>query len=640
MLCSPPLRVRPGAADLPIPTPRLLHHRAASPAPSPRPRPRPSSASSSSSRPRTPTPRCAPRGDSTPPRPSRKRWPRSRSRLNRAAATDAQRSAPRVHRRARRGRSPRTFPPAPHAPPRPTRDLTPPRRPAARRGGGRCSPTPPAPTPRGKTARRHSRDREATAARFLSRSTWHSTGDIFFPLERDEPPRRSNEPEARGRFDRDAISRPPRRSRIHPSSATLGARGARSSTLPPPSSLASRRSCPARCPGTRASSTASRASPRSRASARSGAGTWRTSCVTSPRRRSTSRSRTRRCDQLPTYSPKTDFWPFFAVNMASSAVWRARGRSHRVPPGLRAHAPRRRRRLRQGPRVHRPGRLPHQGCRRKFVVPLSPYQGFGVSVQGIIVYRGSYFGLYDTGKGALLNKDSSIVAKFVVAQVATNAAGVLSTRSIRRRPHDDLRRQEALLRNRRRFRQDLAREGAGAFFKGAFSNVLRGVGGALVLIMYDEIKAAHRPARRELRVKKMREGGRPTMGGKPPLFDVVIRAEEGVETIVDPRSTRSPLLVPHSAAVRGRRREKCGRAARAGGYDSSRVPGRLETRSSSRAGVVVPRATRRAPRSGRGDGAGRGRYAARGRPRREREADGSPGARARDAVDPDDARYD
>ena len=34
-----------------------------------------------------------------------------------------------------------------------------------------------------------------------------------------------------------------------------------------------------------------------------------------------------------------------------------------------------------------------------------------------------------------------------------------------------------------------SQEGAGAFFKGAFSNVLRGVGGALVLIMYDEIKA-------------------------------------------------------------------------------------------------------------------------------------------------------
>jgi solute carrier family 25 (mitochondrial adenine nucleotide translocator), member 4/5/6/31 len=33
------------------------------------------------------------------------------------------------------------------------------------------------------------------------------------------------------------------------------------------------------------------------------------------------------------------------------------------------------------------------------------------------------------------------------------------------------------------------KEGGSAFFKGAFSNVLRGTGGALVLVLYDEIKA-------------------------------------------------------------------------------------------------------------------------------------------------------
>lgn len=32
-------------------------------------------------------------------------------------------------------------------------------------------------------------------------------------------------------------------------------------------------------------------------------------------------------------------------------------------------------------------------------------------------------------------------------------------------------------------------EGPGAFFKGALSNVLRGTGGALVLVLYDELKA-------------------------------------------------------------------------------------------------------------------------------------------------------
>lgn len=34
----------------------------------------------------------------------------------------------------------------------------------------------------------------------------------------------------------------------------------------------------------------------------------------------------------------------------------------------------------------------------------------------------------------------------------------------------------------------LKTEGANAFFKGAFSNILRGTGGALVLAFYDEIQ--------------------------------------------------------------------------------------------------------------------------------------------------------
>jgi len=39
------------------------------------------------------------------------------------------------------------------------------------------------------------------------------------------------------------------------------------------------------------------------------------------------------------------------------------------------------------------------------------------------------------------------------------------------------------------FYKILANEGAGAFFKGALSNVLRGTGGALVLVFYDKIQS-------------------------------------------------------------------------------------------------------------------------------------------------------
>ena len=60
---------------------------------------------------------------------------------------------------------------------------------------------------------------------------------------------------------------------------------------------------------------------------------------------------------------------------------------------------------------------------------MSLYQGFGVSVQGIIVYRGAYFGLYDTATGAIFGekaKEANIIAKWAVAQVVTTVAGIMS----------------------------------------------------------------------------------------------------------------------------------------------------------------------------------------------------------------------
>jgi len=38
-------------------------------------------------------------------------------------------------------------------------------------------------------------------------------------------------------------------------------------------------------------------------------------------------------------------------------------------------------------------------------------------------------------------------------------------------------------------------EGTGAFFKGALSNVIRGTGGALVLVFYDKIQASLIPSK-------------------------------------------------------------------------------------------------------------------------------------------------
>ncbi|KAG6453387.1 hypothetical protein O3G_MSEX008134 [Manduca sexta] len=126
--------------------------------------------------------------------------------------------------------------------------------------------------------------------------------------------------------------------------------------------------------------------------------------------------------------------------------------------------------------------------------PIGLYRGFIVSVQGIVIYRATYFGFYDTARGMLPDpKNTSLFITWLIAQTVTTVAGIASY------PLDTVRRrmmmQSGLPANERLYKNTahcwvkiLKDEGAGAFFKGAFSNVLRGTGGAFVLVLYDEIK--------------------------------------------------------------------------------------------------------------------------------------------------------
>lgn len=123
------------------------------------------------------------------------------------------------------------------------------------------------------------------------------------------------------------------------------------------------------------------------------------------------------------------------------------------------------------------------------------YKGFGVSVQGIIIYRAAYFGFFDTAKGMLPDpKNAGFFISWGIAQCVTTVAGIVSY------PFDTVRRRmmmqsgraksEVIYKNTLHCWAVIAKtEGTGAFFKGAFSNVLRGTGGALVLVLYDELKA-------------------------------------------------------------------------------------------------------------------------------------------------------
>jgi len=122
------------------------------------------------------------------------------------------------------------------------------------------------------------------------------------------------------------------------------------------------------------------------------------------------------------------------------------------------------------------------------------YRGFGVSVVGIIAYRATYFGMFDTGKVMLFKdmKSANILAVWAFAQVVTVGSGIASypLDTIRRRLMMQSGRSDILYKNTLHCAQTILKtEGPGAFFKGALSNVIRGTGGALVLVFYNKIQA-------------------------------------------------------------------------------------------------------------------------------------------------------
>jgi len=121
---------------------------------------------------------------------------------------------------------------------------------------------------------------------------------------------------------------------------------------------------------------------------------------------------------------------------------------------------------------------------------LGLYRGFAISVVGIIAYRACYFGIYDTAKAwGLIN---GIVLKYIVAQTVTALAGLASypLDTVRRRMMMQSGRKEILYKNTLDcFAKIFKTEGGfKPFFKGALSNVFRGIGGALVLTINDVIQ--------------------------------------------------------------------------------------------------------------------------------------------------------
>merc|ERR1712087_665355 len=128
---------------------------------------------------------------------------------------------------------------------------------------------------------------------------------------------------------------------------------------------------------------------------------------------------------------------------------------------------------------------------------LNMYNGFGVSVVGIVAYRGPYFGVFDTLKEKNpFKKDKGVVgllSKFAIAQTTAIIAGFISY------PFDTVRRRLQMQSEKPKEQwlykgtpdcavKIVGDEGIAAMFKGFGANVLRTLGGALVLVGYDEIK--------------------------------------------------------------------------------------------------------------------------------------------------------
>jgi len=121
------------------------------------------------------------------------------------------------------------------------------------------------------------------------------------------------------------------------------------------------------------------------------------------------------------------------------------------------------------------------------------YRGFTISAVGIFIYRGMYFGLYDTLKPLVLGKDASTFLAFLLGWGVTVTAGLMSY------PIDTIRRRMMMTSGAAvKYKgsidcgiQILKNEGFMSMMKGAGANILRGVAGAGVLAGFDKFQAMY-----------------------------------------------------------------------------------------------------------------------------------------------------
>jgi len=124
------------------------------------------------------------------------------------------------------------------------------------------------------------------------------------------------------------------------------------------------------------------------------------------------------------------------------------------------------------------------------------YQGYGIAVGGVIIYRALHLGGYDAVKTELAHRNYgtlSMTQRFVIAQIVSLIAGTICypIDSVRRR----LMMQAGVKPESRNYKNSLdcfvnvyRVEGIRGFYLGIAPNLLRSVGGALLLVAYDTFK--------------------------------------------------------------------------------------------------------------------------------------------------------
>jgi solute carrier family 25 (adenine nucleotide translocator) protein 4/5/6/31 len=197
---------------------------------------------------------------------------------------------------------------------------------------------------------------------------------------------------------------------------------------------------------------------------------------------------------FPAYNPKTEFWSFFISNMASGGAAGALSLALVYPLDLA--------RTRLSADIGRSmadrefsglGDCLAKIGRSDGVEGL--YRGFSISIVGIVIYRALYFGMFDTGKALLFTdfKNANIFVVWAFAQVVTVSSGLAfyPLDTVRRRLMMQSGRKDVLYSGTLDCIDKIYKTegGLSPFFKGGASNIVRGTGGALVLVIYNKVQA-------------------------------------------------------------------------------------------------------------------------------------------------------